>query len=225
MTNDDRFGLSLSLVEALRIDPSPEAAALAELIGEDANEDGAPVHAARSSSKQSWCALVAGLGLAIGFGAHGYAAGVDLQGASLRPLSLQGDWRMSRTASVFQEAVTGPAPDSVTVSVARDDGERLTYQLVEVRGGVEVARGAYNVSFTGAPSTSSVNGARLQVVATRDVDGGVRIEAPAVDGLQASIHMKQTGADTAVLEHDVSGAGGAMAVERISLVRGGTVGR
>ena len=216
MTHNDRFGLPLSLVEALRADPAPDANMLADLIGsgddsgEDGDEDEAAGIAPPRTSKRPWAALAAGMALTVGFAAQGYAAGV----------SLQGDWRMAPSTSAFEEAVTGPAPDTARVTVAKDDAQRLTYQLVETRGGVEVARGVYDVSFTGAPSTSSVDGATLKVVARRDLDGGVLITAPAVGGLQASIHMKQTGADTALLEHAIRGADGSVAVERISLIRG-----
>ncbi len=221
MANDERFGLTLSLVEALRADPSPDAGELADLLAEtdgdeeDVQEENAREVVWRRAPPHPWAALAASMALCIGFAGQGHAAGATLPGANL-----QGSWRMAAASSVFQEAVTGPAPDTATVTVARDDGDGLAYQLIETRGGVEVARGAYDVSFIGAPSTSSVDGATLRVVAIRDADGGVLIKAPSVDGLQASIHMRRTGVDTALLEHDVVGSRGLMTVERISLVRG-----
>ena len=210
MAYDDRFGLPLSLVEALRAESSPDARTLADLLADEDEQSVSKSSGRDVVSARPWASLAAGLALCASLGFPAQAAS----------LNLQGEWRMAPASSAFREAVTGPAPDTATVRVVRDDAERLAYQLVETRGGVEVARGAYDISFTGAPSTSSVGGATLQVVATRDSAGGVLIEAPEVGGLQASIHMRQTGADTAVLEHDVRSADGAIAVERISLVRG-----
>ncbi len=152
------------------------------------------------------------MGLAAGFATQGYA----------RTTSLEGRWTMAPALSSFEEQVTGPAPDQATVVFTRDAPDRLTYELSESRRGLPVAHGAYDVSFAGAGSTSSVDGTRLPVTAERDAGGDVVIRAPAVDGLQALIRVRRTGPDTAMLEHEVQGAGGARQLERISLVRSGT---
>ncbi len=207
MTNDARFGLSLSLVEALRVDPSADAATLADLLADEAPARRAAPPRARHG--HSWGAAFAGLGLAAGLGAQSLAATPTMEGA----------WAMAPSQSSFQEAVTGPAPDRATVVVTRDDRDRLAYELVESRRGSEVARGAYDVSFKGAPSTSMVEGSTLKVTAERDARGDVVIRAPPVAGLQALIRVRRTGRDTALLEHEVQGAAGALKVERISLVR------
>ena len=210
MLDDARFGLPLSLTEALRADPSPQAAALAELLAED-EPVGRPSGPRRGNASRGrrWRAALAGLTLAAGFATQGYA----------ETTSLEGRWTMAPALSSFQEEVTGPAPDAATVVVTRDDGGRLAYELSESRRGVPVAHGAYDLSFAGAGSTSSVDGARLAVTAERDARGDVTIRAPAVGGLQALIRVRRTGRDTALLEHAVTGAAGARELERISLVR------
>ena len=205
MTKDARFGLPLSLPEALRADPSPVAATLAELIEA---QDAPPRR--RSQSPRPWQAVLTGLALSVGLGAQSYAA--DLA-------SLQGRWEMSPARSSFQEAVTGPAPDAATLVVTRDDARSLIYQLIERRDGAEVSRGAYDVSFAGASSTSSVGGAELPVTASRDARGAVTIRAPQIGGQQASIRVRRTGPDTAVIEHDVASAQGVLRLETIALIR------
>ena len=205
MVDNTRFGLPLSLTEALRADPSPQAAALADLLADDA-----PVRRTFSPARgRRWRAALAGLTLAAGCVTQGNAA----------TSSLEGRWIMAPALSSFQEAVTGPAPDQATVIVTRDDHDRLAYELSESRSGVPVAHGSYDVSFAGATSTSSVDGARLPVTAERDARGDVVIRAPAVDGLRALIHVRRTGQDTALLEHTVEGVDGAHELERISLIR------
>ena len=223
MTNDERFGLPFSLAEALVADPSPQAAALAQLLtdGEPAPRPSlgrksgelTPRHrgTVRVEHGRPWRTAMVGLALWAGVGAQSYAATSNLEGS----------WAMARNASSFQEAVTGPAPDKATVVVTKDRPDSFAYELVETRRGAEVARGAYNVSFAGAPSTSSVGGSSLQVTAKRGPNGGVVILAPPVGGLQALIRMRQTGPNTALLEHDIQGAGGSVKLERIGLVRVG----
>ncbi len=211
MTLDERFGLPLSLAEALRADPSPEAAELASLL-----EQGRPTPR-RTSVRQRggvaprWRAALAGIGLAAGFAAQGHAG----------PTSLEGRWTMAAALSSFEEQVTGPAPDQATVVVTRDAPDRLSYELSESRRGRPVAHGAYDVSFAGG-GASWVDGTWLPVTAERGAGGEVVIRAPAVDGLQALIRVRRTGPDTAVLEHEVEGATGARWLERISLVRNET---
>ncbi len=209
MTNDPRFGLPLSLVEALRADPSPTAAALTDLLAEDAPAVIPP----RRRAGRAWRGLAAGVALSLGAGAHGYAATSNLEGR----------WVMAPESSSFQEAVTGPAPDMAVVTVTRDDDTGLSYELVETRHGVEVARGVYDISFAGAGSTSSVGGARLQVAGSRDAAGAVVIVAPVVSGRQASIHMRRTGPDSAMIEHDIKTPEGSFKVEKISLVRSASI--
>ena len=108
MTRDARFGLPLSLVEALRADPSPAAATLAELLSDDA-----PPKRPRRAGR--WASAFAGLGLAAACAAAGpsYAA-------TAAPSGLEGRWVMAPQGSSFSEAVTGPAPDRVVVVVSRD---------------------------------------------------------------------------------------------------------
>ena len=206
MANDARFGLPLSLLEALRADPSADAALLADLLA--AQEPPAPP-TCRPRRTRLWRTALAGLTLATGVGTQGYAA---------QP-SLQGQWTMAAQQSSFQEEVTGPAPDAATMIVTRDDPGHLVYQLIESRHGAEVAHATYDISFAGAASTSRVDGLDLAVTAVRDAAGDVVIRAPAIDGMQATIRVRRTGSNTALLEHDVEGPSGALAVERISLVR------
>ena len=205
MIEDARFGLPLSLAEALRVDPSPQAALLAGLLVEDE-----PVRERAGPKRgRSWRTALTGMTLAAGFASHGYAAST----------SLEGRWVMAPALSSFLEAVTGPAPDQAVVIFTRDDHDRLAYELSETRHGVPVAHGTYNLSFAGAASTSSVDGASLPVTAERDAQGDVLIRAPAVDGLQALIRVRRTGRNTALLEHAVQGVDGAQELEKISLVR------
>lgn len=158
---------------------------------------------------RGWRASLLGLGLMVGLGAQAHAAAA----------SLEGRWTMAQRGSSFQEAVTGPAPDDATLVVTRDDPQRFAYQLVERRGGVEVARAAYDVSFDGATSTSRVGGEGLRISAERDARGDVVLRAPKVGGSQAAIHVRRTGPDTALLEHEVATDGGVLRLETISLVR------
>ena len=209
MFDDDRFGLPLSLAEALRTDPSREAAQLAELLQEA--ERPSPASASRQARRRVWRNTMAGLALATAVGSAAQAA----------TPSLQGRWTMAPAQSSFREAVTGPAPDHATMTVSQDDPGHLTYELVERRDGAEVARGVYDLSFGAAASTTRVDGADLKVEASRAANGDVLIQAPPVGALRAVIRVLRTGPDTAVLEHDVEDAGRAIAVERISLVRSG----
>ena len=156
-----------------------------------------------------WRVALAGVSLAVGVATQGHA----------HTSSLEGRWTMAPALSSFEEQVTGPAPDKATVVFTRDSPDRLSYELSESRRGAPVAHGTYDVSFAGAGSSSSVDGARLSVTAERVAGGDVVIRAPAVDGLQAMIRVRRTGPDTALLEHEVQGASGARRLERISLVR------
>jgi hypothetical protein len=209
MISDTRFGLPLAFSDALRAARRSRAATAtgARLQGE-----GAAAGLLRSRGGHAWRAAVAGMVMAVGFGSQGYAA----------TSSLEGRWTMASRSSSFQESITGPAPDTATVTVTQDDRDRLVYDLVESRRGAEVARGAYDISFAGAPSTSQVDGSVLEVSATRDARGDVVIRAPAVGTSQATIHVRRTGPDTALLEHDIEGADGATTLEAISLVRVGS---
>ena len=227
MLHDERFGLPLSLGEALRADPSREAAQLAQLLDED--ESPQRTAGLRRRRDHTWRTILASLAIATAVGTSGHAATVTFTPASLPVSSLQtarlpasgleGHWIMAPATSSFREAVTGPAPDQATMTVSRDDPDHLNYELVELRGGEEVARGAYTLSFGGAASVTRVDGADLRVSAARTSDGGVLIQAPQVGDLRAVIHVRRTGPDTAVIEHDVEEGGRPVEVERISLVR------
>ncbi len=208
MTRDARFGLPLSLVEALRADPSPAAATLAELLSDDA-----PPKRPRRAGR--WASAFAGLGLAAACAAAGpsYAA-------TAAPSGLEGRWVMAPQGSSFSEAVTGPAPDRVVVVVSRDAPDHLAYELVESRGGREVARSAYDVSLAGAGgSHSRAAGAELAITGEREPSGDVLLRAPPVGAMRAVIRVHRTGADTAVLEHAVEGPSGRTPLERLDLVR------
>ncbi|WP_174299925.1 hypothetical protein [Caulobacter sp. S45] len=206
MSKNERFGLPLSLTEALRADPSPDAALLANLLEEGEAPASRPP-AGRLGRR--WRTALAGVSLAAGFAMQGYAG----------TTSLEGRWTMAPALSSFEERVTGPAPDRATVVVSRDDARHFSYELSESRGGVSVAHGNYDLSFIDSLSTSSVDGTRLPVAVERDVYGDIVIRAPVVDGLQALIRVRRTGPNTALLEHEVQGATGSRQLERISLVR------
>ena len=201
MAHDARFGLPLSLEEALQADPSPEAATLVRMLAE-ADPPRRPL------LTHSWRAWAAGALAAIG------TAGVAHAGATL-----EGRWTMAAQGSSFSEALSGPAPDAATLVVSRDDGRRLTYEVVESRGGAEVARGRYDLSFTAAPSTTTVDGVRRRVEAHRDGAGQVEVRAPAVRGVQAVIRLRRSEPDVAVLDHEVEAPDGVVRVEEIRWVR------
>jgi len=133
--------------------------------------------------------------------------------------SLQGRWVLAPQRSSFVEAVTGPAPEGGQMTVSRDDGERLTYTLIETRDGDVVARAAYDVSLHGGPSQSDVGGDVRNVVASRASDGSTIIEAPAVSAWRASIRIRAVSAKEAVIEHVVSGPTGDLVVERLVMER------
>ena len=126
---------------------------------------------------------------------------------------------MARAGSSFQEAVTGPAPDAALLVVTHDDAQRFAYELIESRAGEEVSRGAYDVSFSGSPSVSNVDGADLEITAARDAQGEVTLRAPRIGRTQAYIHVRRTGPDTAEIEDEVATDGAVMRLETISLVR------
>jgi hypothetical protein len=157
-----------------------------------------------------WRAGLLGLGLLVGLGAQSFAA---------EPEGLQGRWVMATKGSSFREAVTGPAPDAAQMVVTRDDPQRFAYQLIESRRGVEVARATYDVSFAGQRSVSRVDGQELPIAASRGGPGDVVLRAPPVAGSQASIHVRLTGPDTAVVEHEVSTDDGVIRLETIALTR------
>jgi hypothetical protein len=121
--------------------------------------------------------------------------------------------------SSFVEAVTGPAPEGGEWIVSRDDGDRLTYTLVETRDGDVVARAAYDVSLHGGPSQSHVDGDVRNVMAVRATDGSTLIQAPAVSAWRASIRIHEVNAKEAVIEHVVSGPSGELVVERLVMER------
>lgn len=220
MTLDARFGLPLSLAEALRADPSPAAAALAELMA----DEGPPPRPRRA---RPWRSALAGLGLAAACAAAApsYAqaatqAATPIAAQVAAPAGLEGRWVMAAQGSAFSESVTGPAPDRVVVVVSRDAPDRLAYELVESRGGREVARSAYDVSFAaGAASRSRASGAELAITGEREPSGDVLLRAPPVGGMRAVIRVRRTGPDSAVLEHAVEGPAGRTPLERVDLVR------
>ena len=222
MNDNDRFGLPLSLVEALRADPSPDATVLAELLARD--ETRAPPSPVRLDHRRSRQAALVILALGLAMGAHGYAAAqsVGTQSVAAQSVagqSLEGRWSMAGPQSSFEESVTGAAPDAAVMTVTQDDADHLSYELTESRQGVEVARASYALSFAGAPSTSRVGDAIRAVDAARDARGDVVIAAPPVGPYRAVIHVRRTGPDSVLLEHDVEGAGQSTTLEEIRLVR------
>ncbi len=202
MASDPRFGLPLSLVEALRRDTSPRAAELADLL----EQEPAPVRR-RSWSKRS--AVVAGMAATLA-GLSSTAMAADA--------GMVGRWVMAPQASSFHEALTGAKPDKVVVVVTRDDRRGFDYQVEESRAGAPVARASYAVSYAG-PSVSRTGGAVLRVNGARASNGDVVIRAPEVDGLQAVIRVHRDGPGAAVIEHAVEGASGSTPLERLQLAR------
>lgn len=148
------------------------------------------------------------------------AAGVaTLSTASANAQSLLGRWVLAPERSSFVEAVTGPAPQGGEWVVSRDDGDRLSYSLVETRDGDVVASAAYDVSLHGGPSQSHVDGDVRDVVAIRASDGTTLIQAPAVAAWRASIRIHQVSPQEAVIEHVLSGPRGEFVVDRMVMER------
>ena len=214
MTDNDRFGLPLSLVEALRTDSSPAATALVDLLMESEPASKVPAAVGRRTKSYRSMALT-GVALALSMGMQGEAAAESVGGGQ----TLEGRWTMAAPQSSFQERVTGAAPDAAVMIVTRDSRDHLAYELSETRQGVEVAHGAYDISLDGAQSVSRVDGVKLGVTANRDGRGDVVIQAPSVGAYRAVIHVHRTGPDSLLLEHDVEGAGQSMTLEQIHLVR------
>jgi hypothetical protein len=146
-------------------------------------------------------------------------AALLLTAASANAQSLIGRWVLAPERSSFVEAVTGPAPAGGEWIVSRDDGDRLSYTLVETRDGDVVARAAYDVSLHGGVSQSHVDGDIRNVVAVRATDGSTIIQAPAVAAWRASIRIHKINAGEAVIEHVVSGPSGDLVVERLVMER------
>ena len=201
---DARFGLPLSLVEALRADRTPVAAELADMLADD--DAPCPTPPPRPL-RTALFGLAAMVGASVATSSHATTS------------TLEGRWTMRPEASSFQERVTGPAPDVAVMVVTRDDADHLTYELIESRRGSETARAAYDVSFDGAPSTSRAGGAAVGVTAARDVAGAVLVRGARVGPYQAVIRVRRTGRDTATLEHTVEGPKGVDTLERLSLIR------
>jgi hypothetical protein len=153
--------------------------------------------------------------LAVAIGAALISGGL----AHAQAPSLRGGWVMSPAQSSFDEAITGPAPDSASLIVTRDDDQGLAYELTERRGDAEVAHAVYTISFSGEASTSQVGGLRTPLVAVRDPDGGVVLRAPEVGKLRVVIRLRRTGPDSAVLEHTLEEANGGVTLERLTLRR------
>ena len=204
MSHDARFGLPLSLVEALELDSSPQARDLAALL-----QDARPAAPMPRRRTAAWAAPIAALAAALAMGAPGYAAAAGLEGR----------WVLAPQGSSFAEGVTGLAPDHAVVEVSHDDAKRFAYKVVESRDGVEVARAAYAVAYADGSGTSRIGATVMPVAGARDADGGVVITAPAVAGLRASIRFRSTGGDTAELEHAVEGPQGATVLETLRLTR------
>ena len=148
------------------------------------------------------------------------SAAAPAQGATP---TLEGRWIMAPAQSSFREDLTGPAPDTASMIVSRDDGRRLSYQLIESLNGAEVARGAYDLSLSGDASSASVDGRQRQVSVVRDANGEVVVRSPSRRGAQVVIRLKRTGSDTATIEHDLETAQGSVVLEKIALVRSGAV--
>jgi hypothetical protein len=147
------------------------------------------------------------------------AGAAALSAASANAQSLVGRWVLAPERSNFVEAVTGPAPQGGEWIVSRDDGDRLSYTLVETRDGDVVARAAYDVSLHGGPSQSHVDGDVRNVVAVRASDGSTLIQAPAVAAWRASIRIHEVSAQEAVIEHVLSGPQGDLVVDRMVMER------
>jgi hypothetical protein len=147
------------------------------------------------------------------------AGAAALSAASANAQSLLGRWVLAPERSSFVEAVTGPAPQGGEWVVSRDDGDRLTYTLVETRDGDVVARAAYDVSLHGGPSQSHVDGDVRNVVAVRGSDGSTLIQAPAVAEWRASIRIHEVSPQEAVIEHVISGPRGDLVVDRMVMER------
>jgi len=147
------------------------------------------------------------------------AGAAALSAASANAQSLVGRWVLAPERSSFVEAVTGPAPQGGEWIVSRDDGDRLTYTLVETRDGDVVARAAYDVSLHGGPSQSHVDGDVRNVVALRATDGSTLIQAPAVAAWRASIRIHELSPQEAVIEHVLSGPQGDLVVDRMVMER------
>jgi hypothetical protein len=147
------------------------------------------------------------------------AGAAALTAASANAQSLLGRWVLAPQRSSFVEAVTGPAPEGGEWIVSRDDGDRLTYTLVETRDGDVVARAAYDVSLHGGLSQSHVDGDVRNVVAIRASDGSTLIQAPAVAAWRASIRIHEVSPQEAVIEHVLSGPQGDLVVDRMVMER------
>lgn len=208
MSTDARFGLPLRLADALNQESSAGAAMLGGFSEQRPN--------AKTPSPGRW------VGPRLAAAGAGAAAALVAQAHAAVP-SLQGRWTMDPAQSQFYEPLTGPAPDSVTVVVARDTPQRLQYQLVERRGGVEIGHAAYALSFSGGPSVSIADGRKRKVSAARDPAGAVVVFGPKTANARVVIRLQPTGPDRAVLEHDLEAGGRSVPIERIALVRSGEV--
>jgi hypothetical protein len=147
------------------------------------------------------------------------ASAAALSATSANAQSLLGRWLLAPERSSFVEAVTGPAPQCGEWIVSRDDGDRLTYTLVETRDGDVVARAAYDVSLHGGLSQSHGDGDVRNVVAVRASDGSTLIQAPAVAAWRASIRIHEISQKEAVIEHVVTGPNGDFVIERLVMER------
>jgi hypothetical protein len=126
---------------------------------------------------------------------------------------------MAPAKSSVNEAVTGPAPDEVEMMVTRYDASSMNYQLAERLNGSQVASAAYTLSFSGGQSESRIDGRRQNVEASRAANGDVMVLTAKSGDLRAVIHIRQIGADAAVLDHSVLSPSGELQVEEFYMVR------
>ena len=207
MSSDARFGLPLSLVEALEMDSSAPARDLVQMLREP--EPTRPAQTGKRRRMVAWSLPLLALASSVLLAAPSYAAGA----------SLEGRWVLVPEASSFNEAVTGLAPDHAVVRVTRDDAKRFAYNVVESRDGVEVARASYAVVYAGGTGARRVDNTVLRVTAAKTTAGDVVITSPAVNGMHAWIRFRRTGDNTAEIQHEIEGPQGSTSLETLRLTR------
>jgi hypothetical protein len=133
--------------------------------------------------------------------------------------NLVGRWSMVATESYFDEAVTGPAPQSVQWVVTRDDASTFVYQLRERKGSSLLSRGDYATRWATGRAAATVDGQRGDLSAERFGDDRREFKARPVGGWQGAIRIHPISADRVVIDHVVVGAAEERVVEHLIFQR------
>jgi hypothetical protein len=174
-----------------------------------------PTAAARSARRGvNWRSAVKAVAAAVAMMASSHAAHAQ-DGRQ----NLVGRWSMVATESFFDEAVTGPAPQSVQWVVTRDDPFTFVYQLRESKGRSLLSRGDYAARWATGRVAATVDGRRGNLSAERFGDDRREFKARPVGGWQGAIRIHPISVDRVVIDHVIVGPAEERVIEHIIFQR------